>query len=156
MKIRVAKKTDIPDLLRLLRQISQMHHDGRPDLFKPDAEKYSASDLERMLKDKSRPIFVAVREKKVVGYIFCILKRLENNNIMTDIPTLHIDDLCVDETVRGEGIGTQLLEHAKCFAKECGCYNLTLNVWALNENGMRFYEKCGLRPQKVGMETILR
>ncbi len=156
MEIRIAKKSDIPDLLRLLRQILQMHHDGRPDLFKPKAEKYSEAELKLILENKSRPIFVAVENEKVVGYIFCILKRLENNNIMTDILTLHVDDLCVDETMRGAGIGTQLLEHAKSFAKEQGCYNLTLNVWALNENGMRFYEKCGLRPQKVGMETILR
>ncbi len=156
MQIRIAKQTDIADLLRLLRQISQIHHDGRPDLFKSEAEKYSESDLELMLKDRSRPIFVAVREQKVIGYIFCILKRPENSSIMTDILTLHIDDLCIDEAARGEGVGTQLMEHAKCFAKECGCYNLTLNVWALNEKGMHFYEKCGLRPQKIGMETVLR
>lgn len=155
MEIRIAKKADIPDLLRLLRQILQVHHVGRPDLFKPNAEKYTEAELTVLLQNEARPIFVAVREQKVVGYIFCILKRLENHNIMTDILTLHIDDLCVDETVRGEGIGTQLLEYAKCFAKERGCYNLTLNVWALNENGMRFYEKCGLCPQKIGMEAIL-
>ncbi len=156
MKIRLAKKSDIPDLLWLLRQILRVHHEGRPDLFKPQAEKYNEGELQNLLKDETRPIFVAVKGEKVVGYIFCVLQKLVDNSIMTDILTLHIDDLCVDEAMRGQNIGTQLLEYAKNYAKELGCYNLTLNVWALNENAMRFYEKNGLRPQKFGMETILR
>ena len=156
MKIRLAKKSDIPDLLRLLRQILRVHHEGRPDLFKPQAEKYNEGELQNLLKDETRPIFVAVKGEKVVGYIFCVLQKLVDNSIMTDILTLHIDDLCVDEAMRGQNIGTQLLEYAKNYAKELGCYNLTLNVWALNENAMRFYERNGLRPQKFGMETILR
>ena len=74
---------------------------------------------------------------------------------MTDIKTLYIDDLCVDEMRRGEHIGKMLYDFAVAFAKESGCYNLTLNVWSCNESAMRFYEKCGLKPQKVGMELIL-
>ena len=155
MKIRSAKKSDIPDLLRLLRQILQLHHEGRPDLFKPQAEKYNEVELLNLLKDETRPIFVAVEDRRVVGYIFCVLRRLENNSIMTDILTLHIDDLCIDETMRGHGLGTRLLQYAKDFAASKGCYNLTLNVWALNENALRFYEKNGLRPQKFGMETVI-
>ena len=46
-------------------------------------------------------------------------------------------------------------DDAFCFAKENGCYNVTLNVWSCNESAMKFYEKCGLVPQKVGMEQIL-
>ena len=41
------------------------------------------------------------------------------------------------------------------FAKEQGFYNITLNVWSLNEPAMKFYESCGLKPQKVGMELVL-
>ena len=78
-----------------------------------------------------------------------------NNNILTDIKTLYIDDLCVDETKRGQHIGKKLYEFVVKFAKEEGCYNLTLNVWSCNESAMKFYEKCGLVPQKIGMEYIL-
>ncbi len=155
MKIRKAKKSDIPDLLCLLRQVLTVHHNGRPDLFKAQSEKYSENDLKILLKDASKPIFVAVLEKKVVGYVFCVLNRLENNSIMTDILTLYIDDLCVDETMRGKGVGTALYEFVRQYAKDLGCYNLTLNVWALNDSAMRFYERCGMLPQKIGMETIL-
>ena len=78
-----------------------------------------------------------------------------NNNILTDIKTLYIDDLCVDESRRGEHIGRTLYDYTVSFARESGCYNLTLNVWSCNEIAMKFYEKCGLLPQKVGMELIL-
>ena len=78
-----------------------------------------------------------------------------NDNILTDIKTLYIDDLCVDETKRGMHIGKTIYEAVLDFAKEQGCYNVTLNVWSCNESAMKFYQSCGLKPQKVGMEVIL-
>ena len=74
---------------------------------------------------------------------------------MTDIKTLYIDDLCVDENLRGKHIGKELYESAVKLAKDKGCYNLTLNVWSCNPSAMRFYEAQGLKPQKVGMELVL-
>jgi ribosomal protein S18 acetylase RimI-like enzyme len=78
-----------------------------------------------------------------------------NNNILTDVKTLYIGDLCVDETLRGQHVGKKLYDYVLAFAKENGFYNVTLNVWSCNEGAMKFYEKCGLKPQKVGMEVIL-
>ena len=154
MEIRLAVKEDIPALQRLLRQVLMVHHGGRPDLFKADCEKYSRKELLEILKDRKKPVFVAVRNGAVAGYVFCILRRLKNNSILTDIRTLHIDDFCVEERLRGQGIGTALFRYVRDYAKSLGCHNLTLNVWALNEGARRFYEKCGLVPQKIGLETV--
>ena len=74
---------------------------------------------------------------------------------MTDIKTLYIDDLCVDENLRGRHIGKELYEAALKMAKDSGCYNLTLNVWSCNASAVKFYESQGLVPQKVCMEKIL-
>ena len=74
---------------------------------------------------------------------------------MTDIKTFYIDDLCVDETMRGKHIGKELYEGAVLLAKREGCYNVTLNVWSCNPSAIRFYEGLGLIPQKIGMEQIL-
>ncbi len=81
---------------------------------------------------------------------------LFRSNILTDVKTLYIDDLCVDKSFRGKHIGKQLYDYAVSFAKENGCYNLTLNVWNCNDSAMKFYEKCGLKPQKTHLETILK
>lgn len=155
MELRKATENDLPALHRLLRQVLQVHHRGRPDLFRSGTEKYTDKELRAILRDEERPVFVAVRGGEVCGYAFCIFRSHPADNILTDVKTLYLDDLCVDENARGQGVGRALLDHVRAFAKESGCYNLTLNVWACNEGALRFYESCGMRVQKIGMETIL-
>ncbi len=153
--IRFAKEKDIPKIMDLLSQVDLVHHNGRPDIFKIGT-KYSDDELKVLLADKERPILVAVDENdSVMGYCFCIFEQHINNSVLTDIKTLYIDDLCVDEKLRGKHIGKQLYDAALKLAKENGCYNLTLNVWNCNQSAMRFYESLGLKPQKTGMETII-
>lgn len=156
MNIRRALPSDIPGINRLLRQVLMVHHDGRPDLFKANAKKYTDEQLAELLADDKRPVFVAIDENNhLLGYAFCIFEQHIGHSILTDIKTLYIDDLCVDESVRGRHIGRSLYDYVLDFALQAGCYNLTLNVWACNEGAMKFYERCGLKPQKVGMEQIL-
>ena len=157
MEIRRAEEKDMGSIHELLRQVCMVHHKGRPDLFQGNNNrKYTDGQLKEMLKDDSRPIFVAVDEADaVLGYAFCVFQQHLNNNILTDIKTLYIDDLCVDENIRGQRVGKFLYDYVLEFARKEGCYNVTLNVWNCNETAMKFYEKCGLKPQKVGMETIL-
>ena len=143
MLIRRAEKKDITKINDLLKQVCQVHHNGRPDLFKCGGRKYSDEQLEQMLSDEEKPIFVAVDDSNhVMGYAFCIFEQHVDNNILTDVKTLYIDDLCVDESARGQHIGKSLYDYAVSFARTSGCYNLTLNVWNCNESAMRFYEKC--------------
>ena len=156
MNIRRAQEKDMPRIHALLAQVEDVHHRGRPDLFKSGARKYSDEQLATILTDDTRPVFVACDEEdQVLGYAFCIFQQHPDDNILTDIRTLYIDDLCVDEALRGAHIGKRLYAFVVDHAREQGCYNVTLNVWACNEAAMRFYESCGLRPQKIGMEKIL-
>ncbi len=155
MTVRFAKEKDIPKISDLLLQVCLVHHKGRPDIFQV-GRKYSEEELKEILMNKERPILVAVDEKdEVLGYCFCIFQQHVGHSVMTSIKTLYIDDLCVDEAKRGMHIGKELYDAAVKFAKESGCYNLTLNVWSCNESAMRFYKAQGLIPQKVGMELIL-
>lgn len=157
MHIRKAEEKDVKRINALLIQVNQIHHEGRKDLFKAGGRKYSDEDLKKMFHDEKRPVFVAVDDNdEVMGYAFCIFQQYVDHPIMTDIKTLYIDDLCVDEKYRGQHIGTALYEYVVDFAKKKKCYNVTLNVWCLNEKAMRFYESLGLRPQKIGMEMILK
>ena len=155
MKIRRAVAEDIEAINKLLCQVLQVHHKGRPDIFKGGVKKYTDSELLEIIADDTRPIFVC-EEEEILGYAFCVYQRHIDNNILTDIKTLYIDDLCVDENKRGKKIGKALYEYVLDFAKEKGFYNVTLNVWACNESALKFYEKMGLVPQKIGMEVILQ
>ena len=153
--IRRAIEKDIPKMIDLLMQVCLVHHNGRPDIFKI-GNKYTTDELRILLTDPQRPILVCTDgQDEVLGYCFCIYQQHIDNTILTDIKTLYIDDLCVDEALRGKHIGKQLYEAALALAKESGCYNLTLNVWSCNPSALRFYKSLGLVPQKIGMEIIL-
>ena len=153
--IRLAIEKDIPKLGDLLRQVCLVHHKGRPDIFNA-GRKYTDEELYELLSDSTRPILVAVDESDAVqGYCFCIYQQVVGHSSLTDIKTLYIDDLCVDETLRGQRVGTALYEAALALARENGCYNVTLNVWSCNPSAMRFYERMGMTPQKMCMEQIL-
>ena len=153
--IRPAQEKDIPKIGDLLSQVDLIHHKGRPDIFKV-GRKYTDAELRELLQDENRPILVAVDEADtVMGYCFCILQQHRDNAVLTDIKTLYVDDLCVDETLRGKHVGKELYRAAVALAKERGYYNLTLNVWSCNPSALRFYEAMGLMPQKICMEYIL-
>lgn len=138
MKIRKATKQDIPEIAKLLYQVHDVHVEGRSDLFKKGSRKYTDE------------------ENRTLGHIFCVLKNIEENDSLQKVKTLFIDDFCVDKNSRSGNIGKQLYDFVENYAKEIGCYNLTLDVYSFNERAIAFYEKCGLVNQKVVMEKILK
>ncbi len=156
MTIRNAQASDIPTLMNLLRQVHGVHYDIRPDIFRPATTKYTPSELEEILNDPMRPVLVAADENgNVLGYAFCVYKQALNDLLLTDVKSLYIDDLCVDESCRGKHVGSSLYDAVLTLAKQTGCYNVTLNVWQGNDSAMDFYKAKGLKPQKVYMEQIL-
>ena len=130
-----------------------MHATGRPDLFVKGSRKYTDEQLKELLQDEKRPVFLSWEEEKTLGYIFCVLKEATDPSHVP-MKTLYVDDLCVEKEARGRNVGRELYEYACAYAKALGCYNLTLNVWALNDGAQHFYEKMGMKVQKIGMEII--
>ncbi|MCR5652696.1 MAG: GNAT family N-acetyltransferase [Ruminococcus sp.] len=156
MRVRRAEKGDIPRITELLVQVDMVHHNGRPDIFKGPATKYSEDELCAILKDDLTPVFVCVDESGgVLGHAFCIHKQEKNNSVLTDIRTLYIDDICVDAKARGKHVGKTLFDYVISYAREHEYYNVTLNVWSCNASAVKFYEAMGMTPQKIGMEKIL-
>ncbi len=155
--VRRAKKEDITRILELLIQGDMVHHNGRPDLFKGPATKYGADELEEIIKNDGTPVFVCVNEEgTVMGHAFCMHKQITDDRVLTDVRTLYIDDICVDEAFRGHGVGRALYDHVIEYARSLEFYNVTLNVWSCNPGAVKFYETMGLKPQKIGMEKLLR
>ncbi len=156
LTVRRAGEKDIPRILELLIQVDMVHHTGRPDIFKGPATKYSAEELKAIVKDDKTPVFVCVdNNDSVLGHAFCIYKQVIGDSVLTDIKTLYIDDICVDEACRGKSVGKTLYNYVINYAKEQGFYNVTLNVWTCNNGALKFYEAMGLKPQKIGMEKVL-
>ena len=154
MLIRRADISDIPDLLRLLVQVCNVHQDIRPDIFKRDGVKYTESDLTALLQDESRPVWCALEEENFLGYCFCQWKEYRNSSVSTNRKELYIDDLCVDEAARGKGVATALFRFVTETAKAESSDFITLNVWAGN-SAQQFYEKMGMKPRKTTLELGL-
>lgn len=152
--IRKAEKRDVGRIIELLHQVNMVHHVIRPDLFKPYTTKYDEQALEELLNNGNKPIFV-FDDGVVQGYAFCQVTEVKNDQLLQDIKTLYIDDICVDETARGKHVGKALYDYVHDYALSIGCYNITLNVWEGNEPAIRFYRNMGMQVQKTTMETIL-
>ena len=168
--VRKATKKDIQGVIALLHQVNMVHHVIRPDLFKPNTTKYNEQELEAILSDDSKPIFVfeaesyrpdegpstsEVQDPVILGHAFCQVNEVKDHALLQDVKTLYIDDICVDEAARGKHVGKALYEYVRDYARSIGCYNITLNVWEGNESALYFYRSMGMQVQKTGMETIL-
>ena len=152
--VRKAGKRDIQAIIELLHQVNMVHHVIRPDLFKPYTTKYNEQELDALLDDDSKPVFV-YDNGKVLGHAFCQVTMVKDDQLLQDIKTLYIDDICVDEKARGKHVGKALYEFVRDYAKSIGCYNITLNVWEGNDAAHHFYRNMGMKVQKTGMEAIL-
>lgn len=155
ISVRRAKESDLTIVNKLLYQVEDLHRVGRPDLFKPGEKKYTDEQLlDIFLCDRS-PVFVAEEGNQVLGYVFCILQETKGAKAIFDHTTLYIDDLCVDESARGKGVGKILYDYTIDYARSIGCHNVTLHVWDKNHGARTFYEKMGMGVQQTTMEVIL-
>ncbi len=152
MEICRGEKAHISGIIRLLRQVGQVHHQGRPDLFRYGAQKYDEAALAAILDDDRRPVFVAVEDDQVLGYGFCVVQQTVDHSVLCDNQFLYIDDICVDEACRGKRVGTAIFRHIQTVARDMGCHSITLNVWAFNEGALAFYRAMGMRTRNITME----
>ena len=150
MIIRRAKKSDAPELMRLLVQIDNVHSQIRPDIFEPGVTKYTTEEIETIVENDDMPVYVCEDGGKLIAHLFAI-----KEDDMRLGKHLYIDDLCVDESARRLGVGQQMMDYVAEDAKKMGCKRLTLNVWKGNIEGENFYDKIGFKPLKTFMEKIL-
>lgn len=152
--IRKAEKRDIPGLIALLYQADAVHHAIRPDLFKNNTPKYDERELEAIIGREDTPVFV-YDDGRIAGHAFCQITQVKDHRLLQDRKTLYIDDICVDENMRGQHIGRALYEYVRDYARSLRCDSITLNVWEGNDGAYEFYRRMGMKVQKTGMEAVL-
>lgn len=156
MVIRNAEPGDADGIIRLLKQVLELHASLRPDIFVSGTTKYTRDEVVALINDGGRRSFVAEDENgEVAGYALCVVKEQPRAENMVKFRSLFVDDLCVDQDERGKRIGTLLFDRVKKEARELGCYEITLAVWEGNDGARRFYDKMGMRPKETMMEFIL-
>ncbi len=154
--IRPAVPEDCARIRPLQKEIADLHHNGRPDLFRPEARYFSEEDFAARLTDPKHTVYIAETETgEVVGYAFAWMIAYKDHPTYLDFDCFYIDDICVRASHQRRGIGKMLFECCKEKARRQGCKMLDLSVWAFNGDAIAFYEHCGMTERIRRMEYRL-
>ena len=152
MQIRNMILNDYQEVDQLMAQVHGLHVKGRPDLYIDVEHIYSFEQFKEMVENEDMITILAEENDKVVG--ICMVS-MRMKTCMVKRRTAYMEDLCIDESCRGKGIGKRLFLYAKDEAVKMGAERLDLMVWDFNENARKFYESMGMKPQRYIYETIL-
>lgn len=155
MEFRLAVSSDALAIASALRNMLEIHHNGRPDLFREGATKYDEKAVADMIAEGKDMIYVAACGLTVCAYAICRIEYISGHPIRRDMKTMYLDDLCVMPEYRDRGIGHRFMNMLFDEAKKRGCDNFELNVWEFNSRAVSFYESCGLTVQRRRMEKHL-
>ena len=148
MIVRKARKSDIDDIIRLADQLRKTEANLDKNL-KYDAY-LSEIYIERQLKyiSSRRKIFLVLEiQGKVVGYVNGYL--VENNEIYYKEPVAYLDCLCIDKSVRKQGLGKKLLDEFINAVKKQGIKYVKLNAFENNIPAVNLYKKEGFEEYSV-------
>ena len=147
--IRKANYDDFAAINVIAKQEHELHVTMRPDLYVSvdpviDQERY------RQLLDNYQ-VFVAEKDGIVVSYAVCFVKE-DNNPVKTKRRTFFIDAIGNEENHIGQGIGKKMMEYAEALAKEAACDCLELQVVAVNQEAVGFYDHLGFKKKYLHLE----
>lgn len=153
--IRRALSSDAAALAALLRQVGRVHAEGRQDIYCEHPTKHDEASALALISDPDTGVLVAEAEGKVIGELIYRLTSRECDGFYRARKWMYIDDLCVDEAMRGGKAAEALNAEAERIARDENCDAVELNCWAFNERAARFYKRMGYKPQKTEYEKIL-
>ena len=147
--LQLARESDWEDVRRLSVQVHNLHVSWRPDLYVHCEEPYPK---EVYLEDiRKRMVYVAKLENQVMGYVVLAVKQKDGPGRVPR-KILLLETICVEETIRGHGIGKEMLMDVRALSKAFGCAEVMLGVHPENEIALGFYQKCGFQINTINMQ----
>ena len=155
MDIRFAREDELEKINELRRQVNEVHVQGKPEVFKPGFSEELQNYIYSIWEDPEQEIVVADKDGELCG--FAILHHIykPENPFMYVRDFLDIDEFCVDEHHRREGIAMALIDFIKKYAKEKGYTRIELNMWEFNRDALAFYEAAGFETFRRYMEMFI-
>lgn len=147
--LELATPADRESVERLARQVHGMHISWRPDIYEMPEELYPEERFLAAIKE--RQIYVAKIGGVVAGYV-AVQIRDTQNPVLTKRRVMLLEEICVKESFRNQGIGTQMMTEIRVLAKAFGCTDLQLGVYPQNDEAVAFYQKMGFMIQNITMQ----
>lgn len=147
--LELAQLSDLDSINSLVKQADDLHAAWHPDLFSGADNCFSADILLEM--QKKRELFVVRMNEQTVAFTRI---RIQSIGRVDDVPVrkaMFLEEICVDEAVRHQGIGQRIMDDLKSMAKEAGCISICLTVYTENENARALYEKSGFSVSSINM-----
>ena len=150
--LELARESDWEAVQRLSVQIHDLHASWRPDIYFHSEEPYPQ---EKFIEDiRNRMVYVAKIDGLVAGYV--VLAIQEKGGPGThERKLMHVKSICVEESIRGNGIGKTMIEEVRALAKAFGCSQLNLGVHLENDAAVGFYQKCGFQIRTINLDMQL-
>lgn len=152
MKIRQANNKDIKQLVPILLQITNLHYENRPEIFKKKQEKQIEENIKDILKSEEEKVIVGEIQGKISCVLVYKIKETKNHINLNNSKVLWINEIGVDDKYKRKGMGETLMKEAMKIAKDMKCQRLELNCWNFNEDALKFYEKQNMKVQRKIME----
>lgn len=150
--LQLARESDWIDIQRLSVQVHDLHAAWRPDIFYRTEEPYPR---EYFLEDiRDRMVYVAKLDGLVAGYVVLSIQEKGGPGTVEQ-KLMRLDSICVEESIRGNGIGKAMVQDVRALAKAFGCSQLILGVHPENDAAVGFYQKCGFRIRTINMDMQL-
>ena len=154
-EVRQARENELERVNELRMQVNALHVAGKPEVFKPGFPEKLRNYIYAIHKDPEQFIAVAVKDGTICG--FAVLHHINRpeNPFMKERDFLDIDEFCVDEAFRRQGVASEMIDFIREFAKEKGFHRIELNMWEFNQDALAFYEAAGFQTFRRYMEMFL-
>lgn len=146
--LELARPSDRESINAMARDVHGMHVAWRPDIYEVQEELYSQDRIAECIRD--RTLYVARIGGLTVGYANLRIREISLPGLVSRKVML-VEEFCVEEAVRGQGIGTEMMAEVRVLANAFGCTDLQLNVYPQNDAAVAFYQKCGFMIQSITM-----
>lgn len=143
MEIEIIRTIDAQLLATLNRDVQQLHHDLEPEIFKPYSKDEVTHFFEMLLSDPCVSAYVAMIDHVPAAYILLKQVAVEENWFKYSHTVLHIDQICVEGSYKGKGIGKALVDYAKQIANDKNIKRIEMNYWSKNSNSGEFFRSQG-------------
>ena len=146
--LELAGLQDRPAVNAMAKQVHTMHVSWRPDLYEMIPELYPEERFRQAVEEKQ--LYVAKMSGVVVGYALLLVREVAHPGVVKR-KVMRIDEICVEEGCRNQGIGTEMMRDIHALARAFGCRDLQLGVYPQNESAIAYYEKCGFTIRSIDM-----